>query len=273
MRINSQNRQAVIEQVDLHTRTVQLWLTSRSTVAARFEGMGTTASSSGIQVALLNLALGCVYPEEASDASIRVEIEQIKDFFARRKVPWYWWLGPGASPVHLGHLLEQHGLQLRAPELPALALALPVQLPPLSSDIQVWQAESLADLRSASDIRRIAFRFPEGVAKDYFEAMADDWLQGDPVRLYLAGCDREHPAAIGALIQGAGMPGIYVMATLPEKSRKGLGKAILTTLLNQAQEDGHAMAALTASRFGYPLYQQFGFEHIYSYAIYRPTWM
>ena len=264
---------SLIEQVDLHTRTVQLWLTSRSPAAARFDGMGTTASSSGIQVPLLNLALGCVYPKEASDASISAEIEQIKDFFACRNVLWYWWLGPGANPSHLGQLLEQHGLHLRAPELPALAVALPVQFPPISPDIQVWQAETLADLQSASYIRRIAFRFPEGVAMDYFEAMADDWLRGNPARLYLAGCDREHPAAIGALIQGAGMPGIYVMATLPEMSRKGLGKAILTTLLKQAQEDGHAMAALTASRFGYPLYQQFGFEHIYSYAIYRPTWM
>ena len=271
--ISPKNDKTISQLADLHTRTVQAWLSSRSPAAEHFKGNGVAVCSTGLQVALLNLALGGEYPAEASDAEIGAEIEQIKAFFARRGVPWYWWLGPNVSPTHLGKLLEQHGLQFDPPGLPAMVATLPVQFPPTSPDIQVWQAETLADLQSASAIRRLAFRFPEGVALEYFDAMAENWLQGDPAQLYLAGSDRGHPWAIGALIHGAGIPGIYVMATLPGKSRQGFGKAILTALLSQAQKDGHKIVVLTASRFGYPLYRQFGFEHIFDYAIYRPTWI
>jgi GNAT superfamily N-acetyltransferase len=101
--------------------------------------------------------------------------------------------------------------------------------------------------------------------------MADDWLNSDPARLYLARLPGGPPAAIGALIMGAGLPGVYVMATLPEWSRRGLGKAILARILSDAAADGETLIVLTASHFGYPLYRQFGFEHIFDYAIYRPT--
>jgi GNAT superfamily N-acetyltransferase len=123
-------------------------------------------------------------------------------------------------------------------------------------------------LEAASAIRRIAFRFPAGVAADYFEAMAADWLRGDPARLYLARVEDGPPAAIGALIMGAGIPGVYVMATLPEWQRRGLGKAILTRILTGAAAEGPTIIALTAGKQGYPLYRQFGFEHIFDYDIY-----
>jgi predicted N-acetyltransferase YhbS len=60
------------------------------------------------------------------------------------------------------------------------------------------------------------------------------------------------------------------MATLPEWGRRGLGKAILARILTDAAADGHDLIALTAGVKGYPLYRQFGFEHIFDYAIYRP---
>jgi predicted acetyltransferase len=60
------------------------------------------------------------------------------------------------------------------------------------------------------------------------------------------------------------------MATLPEWGRRGLGKAILARIMAEAMQQGRKLIALTASRFGYPLYRQFGFEHLYDYAIYHP---
>jgi GNAT superfamily N-acetyltransferase len=144
------------------------------------------------------------------------------------------------------------------------------QSPALDPGVRVWQAAHRADLEAASTIRRIAFRFPDGAALDYFEAMEDDWLRGDPARLYLARLDDGPPAAIGALIVGAEMPGVYVMATLPDWGRRGLGKAILARILAEAVTAGHDLIALTAGSQGYPLYRQFGFERVFDYSIYRP---
>jgi GNAT superfamily N-acetyltransferase len=255
---------------DDHTMAVQSWLPTRTPQAQRFEGIGVTAGCSGISVSLLNLALGSHYPPRTSDAKIEDEIEAVKAFFANQGVPWYWWIGPFPQPSDMAQRLERHGMIFDRPALPAMAAPLPAQFPPLNPDAQTWLATNQADLQAASTIRRIAFRFPEGIGLDYFESMPDDWLRGDPARLYLARLAGGPPAAIGALIMGNGMPGVYVMATLPEWRNRGLGKAILARILSDATADGHSLIGLTAGLLGYPLYRQFGFEHIFSYSIYSP---
>ena len=99
--------------------------------------------------------------------------------------------------------------------------------------------------------------------------MAGDWLRGDPAKLYLARLGDGPPVAIGALIIGAGLAGIYIMATLPEWGRRGLGKAVMARMIDQAMAEGHELLVLTAGVKGYPLYRQFGFEHIFDYRIFR----
>jgi GNAT superfamily N-acetyltransferase len=255
---------------DEHTMAVQSWLPTRAPHAVQFKGLGVTAGSSGIPVSLLNLAIGCHYPPGTSDKLIDTEIKAVKTFFADRGVPWYWWIGPHPHPHNIAQRLERHGFELDPLSLPAMVAPLPApKSPQLNPAAQVWLAASQKDLKTASTIRRIAFGFPNGAALDYFEAMSGDWLRGDPARLYLARLGNGPPAAIGALIMGAGMPGVYVMATLPEWGRRGLGKAILARILSEAAAEGHDMIALTAGSRGYPLYRQFGFEHIFDYTIHQ----
>ena len=257
--------------VDMHTRTVQAWLSSRAPQAARFDGLGVVATSTGLPVRLLNLALGCHYPPNTNDKAISSEIESIKTFFTQRDVPWAWWIGPHTSPANIAERLAQHKLVDDPPGLPALAAPLPTTFPELNPKTHVWQANSRADLEAASTIRRTAFGFPERAALTYFEDMAEDWLRGDPARLYLVRLEDGPPVAIGALIMGAGIPGIYIMATLPGWGRQGLGKAVMAHMLSQATAEGHRIIALTAGVKGYPLYRQFGFEHIFDYKIFVPT--
>jgi GNAT superfamily N-acetyltransferase len=261
----------VVSLADRHTLAVQHWLPTRAPEARSFKGQGVIAGSSGLPIPLLNQAVGSNYTPGTSDRIIDDDIEAVKAFFAEREVPWYWWLGPTAQPSNMGQRLERHGLVFDPPALPALVARLPAQHPPINSNAHVWLAVDGGDLEAASTIRRTAFRFPEGAALDYFEAMANDWLRSDPVRLYLARLGAGPPAAIGALIMAEGYPGIYVMATLPEWGRRGLGKAILARMLTEAACEGHSLIVLTASRYGYPLYRQFGFEHIFDYHIYRPV--
>ena len=48
---------------DAHTLSVQAWLSSRSPIAKTFKGIGVRASSTGLKLPLLNLALGANFPE------------------------------------------------------------------------------------------------------------------------------------------------------------------------------------------------------------------
>jgi GNAT superfamily N-acetyltransferase len=261
----------VIRLTDQHTLAIQRWLSTRAPGAVICRENGVTVTSSGLGVALFNLALGGQFEDEAT---LDQEIEAIRAFFEERRVPWAWWIGPQVHPPDLLERLERRDL---APDmhLPALAARLPGATGPAPPDVHVWLAASLSDLQAASAIRRIAFRFPPGQALDYFQACTDDWLKGGRAphyaRLYLARAGDGPPAAIGALIMGAGYPGVYVMATLPDWRRRGLGRAIMARLMQDANATGCPLAFLTASRFGYPLYRRFGFEHVFDYRIVRKT--
>ena len=81
----------VIHQADRHTQAVQAWLASRAPDATRLRGTGVQVSSTGLNVPLLNLALGGDYPPGTPEDVITGEITRVKAFFAQRGWPWYWW--------------------------------------------------------------------------------------------------------------------------------------------------------------------------------------
>lgn len=249
-----------------HTLDVQAWLPGRAGQVRRFEGRGTRAVSNGMPVRLFNQALGADY---ATEAEADEEIQAVKAFFAARDVPWMWWLDPFVRPAALSDRLSQQGLMSRGP-LPAMLAALTPRNAPPAPGVCCWQAENHADLAQASMIRRIAFSFPAHAGMNYFEEQPDSWLDAGRARLYLARRGERGPAAaIGALILGEGLPGVYVMATLPAQERQGLGRAILLRILADAAAMGHAYIVLTASRKGYGLYTRFGFENIFNFGIYE----
>ena len=262
----------IIHQVDSHTRAVQRWLSSRAPTAVQIEGVAVQAQSTGLQIPLLNLALSGTYPDHTPDQTILAEIEQVKAFFLERGVPWYWFIGPSQSSIHLPPFLERCGLKSRPrPLLPALVAPLSSWSEddyPQPKNLAVWPIQTVSDLETASKIRHNALQFPGNEGIDYFEAMASDWLAGDPAVLYLAGVKGEPPAAVGAMIMAKGIPGIYVMATAPQWRRNGLGKAVVHRIMHDAQIAGHQQIALTASPIGFLLYQQFGFKHIFDYQVY-----
>jgi len=263
--------QETVHLADKHTMSVQGWLSSRSPQAKGFDGVGTKVTSTGIKVSLLNLVLGSNFPPQTKDEIISDEIERVKEFLSKSGTPFNWWLSPRSAPSDMGSRLIGHGFKAEEYHLPTMVAPLPmfVEGPTLNPRVQVWQASNRLDLEFASTIRRVAFGFAEGVALTYFEDMSDDWLRGDPARLYLARVGEQgHPAAIGALIMGDRLPGVYVMATLPQWERQGLGKAILAQILSDATTDGHELIILTAGAQAYSLYRQFGFEHIFEYTIY-----
>ncbi len=131
----------LIALVDRHTLAVQAWLSSRSPQAATFQGKGVKASSTGLKVRLLNLALGCSFPIDTPVQEIEDEIEAVKQFFASRNVNWLWWLNASPSPTNIGSLLEKHGFVYDDPPLPAMAAPLRqdfTAFPAWQDHIRVW---------------------------------------------------------------------------------------------------------------------------------------
>lgn len=258
------SKDKMVELADNHIQAVQTWLSTRTPNAKRFLGKGVVANCSGLPVPLLNLAFGTDYAHDTSDELIDNEIESVKTFYKYQSVPWSWWIGPNVIPTDMIQRLKRHNLVCNF-RRPVMAASLPLYRRTYKSDIQVQHATTIDDLAIASTIRRQSFGFPEGVAETYFEQMSENWLSKKRGTLYLAGLRGEAPSAIGGLITGAGLPGVYMMATLPKRRRYGLGSAILTHILTDASQQGYPFIMLTASPLGYPLYSKFGFVHLFDY--------
>lgn len=263
------SRDEMVELASNHIQAVQTWLSTRTPNAKRFLGKGVIANSSGLPVPLLNLAFGTDYAPGTSNELIEREIESVKTFYKYQSVPWSWWIGPKPTPTDMIERLKRHDLTCNF-RRPVMAARLPFYecscfYHKSESDIHVYRATTIPDLEMASTIRRQSFGFPEGIAENYFEVMAQNWLNGKWGTLYLAGLTDEAPSAIGALITGADLPGVYMMATLPHRRRYGLGSAILNHILSDATKQQHKFIMLTASPLGYPLYSKFGFVHLFDY--------
>ena len=82
-----------------------------------------------------------------------------------------------------------------------------------------------------------------------------------PFRHFLGRVQGE-PAATCSVFFGAGVAGIYDVATLPEHRRRGLGAAVTRAATSAAIAGGYRMAILHSSTAGAAMYRALGFDDV-----------
>jgi ribosomal protein S18 acetylase RimI-like enzyme len=169
-----------------------------------------------------------------------------------------WWLAPGLEAEAWGEPLSQQGFHYDH-NTPGMAIDLaevsPLNLPDGLAIEPVRTPESLKTWISTF-IR--GYGLPDGIAESYYNLVLDLGYEL-PMRNY-TGFLHGRAVAASTLFLGAGVAGVYSVATLPEARGRGLGTALTMLPLLEAREMGYQVGVLQSSDMGYPIYQKIGFR-------------
>ena len=183
--------------------------------------------------------------------------------------PLAWLIGPLTQPADLGRHLAAHGLTEVA-QLPGMAMDLRAltEAGAIPATLVIEEVADGAALQQWADVVTVAFEetpaFGAGLVAIHTHIGVG---APSPVRHYL-GRQQGQPVAAACLFLGAGVAGLYWVATLPEVRRQGLGTALTLAALRAARDEGYQVAILHAAPLGLPLYRRLGFQHYCTLHVY-----
>lgn len=202
------------------------------------------------------------------------QIERCLIPFRETKTPLTWWVGPLSSPGFLGRTLQQQGfvhnrdmIGMAAP-LDKLIICQPLE--------QGYSFEPVLDAVGLAEWMPLfarTFGVPEtdlALVQDVFAQLS--FAPGSDWRHYCLRADGQI-VATGSLHLGAGVAGLYNIATQPEYRQRGLGREITLLIFEQAHHLGYEVGTLQTT---YPnalrLYHRIGFEVYCKIGIYQCAW-
>lgn len=196
--------------------------------------------------------------DKAADEVIEARVQDCRD----RRAAMLWWTGPSSTPADLGDRLTQRGFMLEPASGMCADLDGATTETSTDPDVRIEAVEDEATLVTWCRVLCSAFGAPQAFGEAFGEAAIAIGLGRDSVfRHFLARVNGE-PAATGSLFFGAGVAGIYDVATVPERRRRGLGAAVTRAAMAAAREGGCRTAILHASAAGAGLYRSLGFTDV-----------
>jgi hypothetical protein len=168
-----------------------------------------------------------------------------------------WWLAPQLEPTVWTQQLLAHGFQYDD-HTPGMAIDLAALPPPAQHPLTIRPVEDRHML--AEWIRTFikGYEMPEAMTPIFLEFINSLGINL-PFRHYL-GSLNDRPVAASTLFLGAGVAGIYNMATVAEARGQGIGSVMTLTPLYEARDLGYRAGVLQSSRMGYRKYQRLGFQ-------------
>ena len=122
--------------------------------------------------------------------------------------------------------------------------------------------EEVQDERDLADFKRVliaGYGMPDLMADGWVQASRRAGIGKTPWRMYLGRLNGE-PVATNIILNGAGVAGVYGIATIPSMRGKGIGGAITLKPLLDARDKGYSYAVLFASDMAIHTYQRIGFQ-------------
>ena len=226
---------------------------------------GVSIASAGVTFQMFNTAFlaGPVASETELKQRIRLPIAH----FGERGQEWaYWvcedWIEPSARK-RSRRWFEHYGLRLST-ELPGM-IADRI-LPPVRPlpRIDVRRVCGAATWDAFCEIGSVCFHVPI----TWFREVFDNARVWDRFISYVGYVDDE-PVSTTSIVSGAGVIGVYNVATLPGSQRRGFGEAVMRHALAEVRKErGMERVILQSTPTGLKLYERMGFRTVARVAVY-----
>jgi len=201
-----------------------------------------------------------VFRTQLAPDDVDARISEILTHFKLRRLPMLWWIGPSTRPANLGEHLEAHGLTHTAEPGMAVDLLVLNEDVPQPSDLEIKRARDVETLKKFSHAADIGFGIPDFVGKAILDIEASLGFEPHLPRHHYVGLLKGEPVATSTLFLGAGVAGIYSVATVPKVRRRGIGSAMTLASLREARAMGYRIGVLRSSQMGLNMYRQLGFK-------------
>ncbi len=183
-------------------------------------------------------------------------------YFKERQVESFsWWPDSGLDPRRWSATLEAQGFAY-SHDTPGMAVDLrAIRAHPLHlAGLEIVTVEDLDSLRTWNRTFIRGYGLPDALEAPFYELIAG--LGPDlPCRYYL-GYLKNRPLATSTLFLGAGVAGVYNVATLPQGRGQGAGTALTLAALEDALRMGCHIGVLQSSEMGYQVYSRLGFQEL-----------
>ncbi|TFG21074.1 MAG: GNAT family N-acetyltransferase [Promethearchaeota archaeon] len=224
----------------------------------------------GSDILLRNWVLNPKFTPENAHLKVKEQI----DFFNHRKVSFLWWIGPSATPLNLGEVMEEVGM-IKLEQIPEMGdMVIDIRKSEemesnlneivLKTGIEIRKIRSMEEIRDAVQVVIQSMEYSKEFQRSG-EKSCEVMLQEDPsVNMlvgYAAYLDGK-PVSISTVFYGGGVAGLYSVVTLPKYQHRGIGTAITLAPLIDARKRGYEIAVLTATKFGFPVYKRIGFNKL-----------
>lgn len=231
------------------------------------EALGVTIASAGVSFQMFNAAF--LSAPVTNEMQMETRIATARVHFDARGLGWaYWicedWLDPKLRRRG-DDILRKHRLYLAA-EMPGMAaqgLVRPMRTLPKLEMRPVSDAQTE---KAFCDIGALCFNVPPQWFREIFED-PKVWRSGfDGYVGYLDG----EPVSTAATVIGAGVAGVYNVATAPAYQRRGFGEAIMRYALGRAREQtGIERTVLQSTPQGLDLYRRMGYSVVTNLQVYN----
>ena len=203
-----------------------------------------------------NGVLSTLSPQADVDQMIH---ETVNYFQTNDVASFTWWLAPHLESTAWRQHLVAHGLQYDG-NTPGMAVDLATLRDPQTTPLTIRHVEDSRMLAEWTRTLIQGFEMPAEMAPAFL-AMVESLGTDLPFRHYL-GYLNDEPVASSTLFLGAGVAGVYNVATVAAARGRGIGSAMTLAPLYEARQLGYRAGILQSSEMGYRVYRRLGFQKV-----------